>query len=95
MADIVGMLDRLQNRALRDEDLKQRFLATEKSSSPIGDFCKICREEGYEIYDMDLICAGEDFHAAMKRSTNGGGENSPKLEGQDDFYELFLAALKE
>ena len=22
----------------------------------------------------------------MKRSTNGGGENSPKLEGEDDFY---------
>ena len=26
----------------------------------------------------------------MKRSTNGGGENSPKLEGEDDFYELFF-----
>jgi hypothetical protein len=43
---------------------------------------------------MDLICAGEDFYASMKRSTNGGGENSPMLEGQDDFYELFLAAIE-
>ena len=43
---------------------------------------------------MDLICAGEEFHAAMKRSTNGGGENSPMLSGEDDFYELFMAALE-
>ena len=43
---------------------------------------------------MDIICAGEEFHAAMKRSTNGGGENSPMLAGEDDFYELFMANLK-
>jgi len=43
---------------------------------------------------MELILAGEEFHAAMKRSTNGGGENSPMIAGEDDFYELFLAALK-
>lgn len=42
----------------------------------------------------DIICAGEEFHAAMKRSTNGGGENSPMLAGEDDFYELFMANLK-
>ena len=39
------------------------------------------------------ICAGEEFHAAMKCSTNGGGENSPKLDYEDDFYELFFASL--
>jgi hypothetical protein len=44
---------------------------------------------------MELICAGEEFHAAMKRSTNGGGENSPMLACGDDFYELFLSALEE
>lgn len=94
MADIVGMLDELQKKALKDEELRKKFLETRKASSPIEEFCKICREEGYEIYDMDLICAGEDFHATMKRSTNGGGENSPMLAGQDDFYELFLAAIE-
>ena len=30
----------------------------------------------------------------MRRSTNGGGENSPMLEGEDDYYELFLASLE-
>ncbi len=29
----------------------------------------------------------------MKRSTNGGGENSPVLKGEDDLYELFFAQL--
>lgn len=95
MAEIVGMLDELQKKALKDAGLREKFLATKQMSSPVEEFCKICREEGYEIYDMDLICAGEDFHAAMKRSTNGGGENSPMLAGQDDFYELFLAAIAE
>ena len=35
------------------------------------------------------------WSAKMKRSTNGGGENSPKLEGEDDFYELFFAGLEQ
>ena len=38
--------------------------------------------------------AGEEFYAEIKRSTNGGGENSPKLEGEDDFYELLMASLE-
>lgn len=95
MADIIGMLDELQNKAIRNPELKERFLATRKADSPVSEFCRVCREEGYEIYEMELICAGEDFHAAMKRSTNGGGENSPMLAGQDDFYELFLAAIDD
>ena len=58
-------------------------------------FCAKCRELGYEIYEMDLITAGEEFYATMRRSTNGGGENSPKLAGEDDFYELFFASLEQ
>ena len=58
-------------------------------------FCRKCQELGYELYPMELVNAGEEFYASMKRSTNGGGENSPKLEGEDDLYELFFAALKE
>lgn len=87
------MLDELQQKALHDTDVKNRFLNTIHSKEPITEFCKICRDLGYEIYEMDLICAGEEFHAAMKRSTNGGGENSPMLAGEDDFYELFMASI--
>ena len=93
MIDVVGMLDELREKAVRDEEVKQRLLATRDEEEPLTAFCSACRELGQQLYEMDVICAGEEFHAAMKRSTNGGGENSPKLEGEDDFYELFFAGL--
>ena len=88
------MLEEIQVRALREPEVRDRILATEKSETPLGDFCRVCREMGYEIYPMDLVAAGEEFYATYRRSTNGGGENSPKLVGQDDFYEMLLASLK-
>ena len=93
MADITGMLDEIQHRAQRDDYMKHQFLATRMAEDPLQKFCEICRSYGYEIYEMDVICAGEEFHAAMKRSTNGGGENSPMLGEEDDFYEMFRASL--
>ena len=74
-------------------DIKEYEIAGYEKN-PVSAFCKTCRELGYEIYDMDLISAGEEFYATMRRSTNGGGENSPMLEGEDDFYELFFASLE-
>lgn len=94
MADIVGMLDELQHKANQNPEWKERFLRSREADDPLSAFCLVCRELGYEIYEMDLINAGEDFYATMRRSTNGGGENSPKLEGEDDFYELFFAGLE-
>ena len=94
MMDILGMLEEIQHKALKDDALKIKILSTEKTKNPLDEFCKICRQEGYEIYPMDVIVAGEESYAAMKRSTNGGGENAPMLDGEDDFYELLLAALK-
>ena len=73
-------------KALHDPKLRAELLATKKASQPFAAFCSKCRELGYEIYDMDLITAGEEAYAAMRRSTNGGGENSPMLEGEDDLY---------
>ena len=93
--NIPEMLDELKRKVLKDEKLKEEILATRKDKNPVGAFCQKCRELGYPIYDMDLINAGEEFYAEMKRSTNGGGENSPVLEGEDDFYELFFAGLEE
>ena len=92
--DILEMLEEIQHKALKNETLKAKILATEKTSDPLSEFCKVCQQEGYEIYPMDVIIAGEESYAAMKRSTNGGGENAPMLDGEDDFYELILAALK-
>lgn len=95
MADVVSILDELQNKAEKDEKLREKLLATRIEADPVSAFCRVCREMGYELYEMELIVAGEEFHAAMKRSTNGGGENSPMLKDEDDFYELFFANLEK
>lgn len=92
--EITEMLDELKQKALRDSELRAELLQTRKAARPLSVFCQKCRELGYEVYDMDLITAGEEFYATMRRSTNGGGENSPMLEGEDDFYELFFAGLE-
>ncbi len=92
--NVIELLDKLQREAMHNEALKSELLETRKASSPLEAFCAKCRELGYEIYEMDLVLAGEEFYATMKRSTNGGGENSPMLAGEDDFYEMFFAGLK-
>lgn len=91
--EVPEMLDLLKKKALTDKKLREELLETRKSEHPLEAFCEKCREQGYPVYEMELIGAGEEFYAAMKRSTNGGGENSPVLEGEDDFYELFFAGL--
>ena len=91
--ELPEMLDELKQKALHDENLRQELLATREDPQPLTAFCRKCQEKGYPICEMELILAGEEFYATMKRSTNGGGENSPMLEGEDDFYELFFAGL--
>ena len=91
--EIPEMLDELKQKVLHDENLRQELLATREDPQPLTAFCRKCQEKGYPICEMELILAGEEFYATMKRSTNGGGENSPRLEGEDDFYELFFAGL--
>ncbi len=91
--NIGEMLDELKTKAHRDPALRQKLLDTKQESNPLSAFCAACRELGYEIYDMDLLQAGEEAYAAMRRSTNGGGENSPLLSGEDDYYEMFFADL--
>ena len=44
---------------------------------------------------MDLIAYGEESYAAMRRSTNGGGENSPLLKWEDDAYEMFISEIEK
>ena len=89
-AEILALL---QKKALHDEELKKQFLETRQEPQPLQAFCALCRELGYEVYPMEVIAASEETYAAMKRSTNGGGENSPKLTGEDDLYEDFFAGL--
>ena len=57
------ILDRLQGDALKDGELRKKLLATRLEKDPLTVFCRLCRELGYELYEMDLISAGEDFYA--------------------------------
>ena len=91
----VEALDELQRKARHDDKLREQFIKTRDVEDPLGAFCSVCREAGYELYPMDIVQAGDEFYAAMKRSTNGGGETSPVLTGEDDPYELFFAGLQE
>ena len=92
--DINDILLAMKKRAMADEADKEKILATKTAKQPIPAFCALAREWGYPLYEMDLITAGEDAYAAMRRSTNGGGENSPGLSYEDDYYELFIAEIE-
>ena len=92
--ELAQCLEELQRKAKQDPQLKSRFLETRKAADPVSAFCQLCQKLGYPVYAMDLIGAGEEFYAAIRRSTNGGGENSPALLGEDDFYEQFFVDLE-
>ena len=90
---ITQVLDELLEKAKADHGLRQKLLDTRNSTNPVADFCAIATEHGCSMSVMDMINEGEEFYAEIKRSTNGGGENSPLLVGEDDDYELFLTEL--
>lgn len=91
---IEELLDEVQRNARKNKELRLKLLDTKKEKNPLDAFCRVCRQMGYELYPMEVVQAGEEFYASMRRSTNGGGENSPLLDGEDDFYELLLASLE-
>lgn len=93
--NVEDMLEQLYKLAVKDEALRKRLLSTRSAASPLREFCRIAQEVGLPLYEMDIIEFGEASYAAMKRSTNGGGENSPRLCYEDDAYELFLSELEE
>lgn len=86
-------LHQLKILSAGDPSVHKALLATRTADNPLSEFCRLGSEYGCPIYEMDLAMAGEEYYAAMRRSTNGGGENSPLLDGEDDYYELFLSEL--
>lgn len=88
------MLDRLFEKAKADEDLRKKLIDTKKSDNSLADFCAIATENGLELSVMDMINQGEEFYAEIKRSTNGGGENSLDLDEWNDEYNIFMMRLE-
>ena len=92
---VLDELERFRETALRDGALREEIISTKAEQEPLSAFCRLARAKGFEIYEMDLVYAGEEAYAGMRRATNGGGENSPMLENEDDYYSLFMAAIEE
>lgn len=92
--EITAILETLLEKAKKDEKLKAALLATRNATNPVDSFCKIATENGFPMSVMDIINQGEEFYAEIKRSTNGGGENSPDLDFQNDEYSIFMMRLE-
>ncbi|MBR6404048.1 MAG: hypothetical protein IKS48_11745 [Eubacterium sp.] len=92
--DTGELLEKLKVMAIDDSELRKRLLNTRSSGTSLGDFCKVSTEAGVPLNKMDMIEFGESSYAAMRRSTNGGGENAPLLQWEDDAYEMFMMELE-
>ena len=92
--DTGELLEKLKAMAIADADLRQKLLDTRGSDTELADFCRISTEAGVPLNKMDMIEFGESSYAAMRRSTNGGGENAPLLQWEDDAYEMFMMELE-
>ena len=79
---IPEMLDELLDLAKKDKTVRERLVATAGSDNPVAEFCSIATELGFPMTEI-------------KRSTNGGGENSPDLDYQNDEYSIFMMRLKD
>lgn len=86
--NIYDELEKLKAEARSNPKLARALVATREMPNPVTAFCRIAQEHGCTFSAFDLVTAGED-----RRSTNGGGENSPLLQGEDDLYEMFLIEL--
>ena len=83
----------LKKLAKKDPSVRDALLSTRLADNPLKKFCDLSTFYGFPLYEMDLISAGEDAYAAMRRSTIGGGENSPMLSCEDDYYETFMSEI--
>ena len=83
------ILSAIREHAVKDKNSPRITASYSKRQEPFK--CVLCAEQGSmvsSLYEMGLIDAGESVYAAMKQSINGGGENSPALECQKDYYAI-------
>lgn len=88
-------LEKLIDLARGDAEVREALRTAAQSQYPASAIARVSTELGYQLTAMDIVDIGADMYAHMKRSTNGGGENSPVLEGEDDFFAIFVSELEE
>ena len=92
--DINAIIERIIQKAKQDEVFCREIQATRSADHPLIELCRVARTYGIEVYPMDLADAEESAYAAMRRSTNGGGENSPYLSGwRNDAYSMIMEMI--
>lgn len=94
MMDLQDVIVNLRALAKQDPAVRDRLLATRDAENAEEVFCQVATELGQTISITELAFAGEADYAAMRRATNGGGENSSVLRGEDDYYDLFMCELE-
>ena len=87
MADVVNILDELQNKALKDEKLKQQLLATRTEADPVSAFCKTCRDLGYELYGSECDAARQKGIEQKIRRAIQKAQSHLAARGSEDFYD--------
>ena len=70
MDDVMEILDEMKVKAQDNPQLRRELLDTMKEKAPYDMFCEICRKCGCELWPMDLVEAGEEMYAEIKRSNN-------------------------
>ena len=85
------MLAKLLAAAREDGELRARPMASREAEDPLSDFCARAAEAGFPITVGELVAVGEEYSANLLKSVNGGAEYP--MDGWDDAYEMFLAAL--
>ena len=85
------ILSNLLAAARKDDALRKRLLATREAKDPLSAFCAEAGKAGFSITVGELVAAGEEYASNLLKSVNGGAEYP--MEGWDDAYEMFLAAL--
>lgn len=84
-------LTMLLEKAKNDPGLTERIYATRNERNPVNALCELSTAEGFPVTAVEFLYDGEETCAAMCRSVNGGGVDTPN--GWDDVYEMFFAAL--
>ncbi len=91
--ELFVLFDKIKEAAAEDVSFKESLLKAYESDAPTVNFCKVCNEHGIDIYPMDIAEADESVYAAMRRSTNGGGENSPHLGWEENIFEALIREI--
>ena len=50
--NIAEILDEIKKLAGQDVELKEKILKTRLEADPLSAFCRLCRELGFQIYEM-------------------------------------------